>query len=143
VDFLLELLADGILEIVLEFFTRTDGEAVAANAKRARQVGSILVVVACVALGLGLGFLWGWHVALTDQRTPPLTLWVSLIGSVLFAALAWTEPQRQSSVAGSRKSRVRPWTWPASQLWRVALVHLAGAAGVLWGFVSMLPSAAA
>ncbi len=139
-DFLIELIVQGLFEFVIEMVTSGGSSTDRRNdTSPKRWDPNGLFLLAFTALGVGLGFLWGWHVATTGQRTPPITIWVSLFGAALFTLLAVRDANRPLAYLIPERSRYRPWTWPARQLWRVAVLNVAGAIGVWWGFAAMLP----
>lgn len=135
-DFLFELLAQFVLELVF------DGLVDGVRAASRRRAGRFILYVLFTWLpALGVGYWWGLHVQHIGQAAQPRSMWVSLgIAAVLLALAASRrgEPPVEATLPNGKGRRRHHRTlvlrFTPARLTMLATTNLVAAAGMAWGF---------
>jgi hypothetical protein len=137
----MDFLVDALVQLVLQFLVEVVFESLLEGAFRGvaraltTRAGQRLLTV---AVGVGFGIAWGWHLA--DQPNPPKLLWVSvtLAGGALVLALdsRSAAPEVEADATGGfwRRALLPPWRWPAARWIDFALLNIAIATGTAVGY---------
>ena len=131
-EFILEFLIEIVVQVVVEFVLDAGATALGRilETRTGRIAADILVIS---AVGLVAGYTWGLHVANTNQRYQPRSIWVSLALAAVAGSIAL---YARRDPGWDRRLAAVPQLlrFSVTRLASVALLNLVLAVGIAVGF---------